>query len=850
MKKGKALLGLLAAFVSVGCLASCDDEEPVTDNPTNDSDQNKDETPAKVTYEVSFDSKGGSDVAKITVDENGTATKPADPTKKGFNFKGWYADDKYQTPFDFTTKITKNTTVYARWFEAGGYSINFNDHCTGYTLDDDYSIKNVKIMDGCSLSGDQSILIDDVEYKRIKTEGSASATANIPTNRAIQVEVFGAGKVKMWVKPSGNSERTFKVSNNKKKVIFTKDCADLELFEVELEFEEATTIYAFGTNGFDIYRIDTEWEVENKGNVTSIEITSTGSNNFIQGEDFSASGLDVMAIYDTGYKELIYAGTEEVNYQIDSSEFNKNTSGYYPITVSYKNFTAEYNAYVYAIEEFKVDQYYMSKDTENIWGNGSLRNVYSRQINLGDKDSYDTSALTVSVFGKVINEKKKEKTKLFILNEQQFELTCANYNKATDGTYTVSVETPFGNGSYETYVVTTTPVINQNTVTARVTPSYTGKIGAVNSNNEHMFTTINSAIEYLTYGAGIEDSTKKVLYVDAGTYKEKVDVDVPNFTLIGAGKDSTIITFDASNGLPDPRGTLFGTDGSCTFGVRSTATNFTAKNITFDSYFNNLSRYNALKAKTSGTQALAIMIQADMSAFYNCGFTGFQDTIEMQGSGRQYFYKCLVSGATDYIFGTNSSALFDECEILTIDNGQTTKNGGYITAPKGLNKGGDWTAFGYVFNKCNFTQSGLWNATLNDGEGGYTLSTWSGTTSLGRAWDTGASITIMNSEMGGHISTLPFDNTPQGKRLASGLNANWYDATTSCKEYNNTGAGSINADQTYKVSDTFTKTTCKMITETEANAILTNFFKTYTVLCPSNNKYDFTAPEWTKPVFE
>ena len=80
--------------------------------------------PAK-TYTVSFNTNGGSAVTAQTVEEGKTATKPADPTREGYKFIGWYADSAFATAFDFTKAITADTTVYANW-EKKTYTVSFN----------------------------------------------------------------------------------------------------------------------------------------------------------------------------------------------------------------------------------------------------------------------------------------------------------------------------------------------------------------------------------------------------------------------------------------------------------------------------------------------------------------------------------------------------------------------------------------------------------------------------------------------------------------------------------------------------------------------------------------------------
>lgn len=74
-------------------------------------------------YTVSFNMNGhGSPVAAQTVAAEGTAKEPEMPTEKGWIFKGWYADSTFSSAFDFATKITKNTTLYAKWYKEMVYN--------------------------------------------------------------------------------------------------------------------------------------------------------------------------------------------------------------------------------------------------------------------------------------------------------------------------------------------------------------------------------------------------------------------------------------------------------------------------------------------------------------------------------------------------------------------------------------------------------------------------------------------------------------------------------------------------------------------------------------------------------
>jgi uncharacterized repeat protein (TIGR02543 family) len=71
------------------------------------------------TYTVSFESNGGSAVADITgIFENAFITAPANPTKDGYTFEGWFKEAGFVNAWNFATDtVTGNTTLYAKWEE-------------------------------------------------------------------------------------------------------------------------------------------------------------------------------------------------------------------------------------------------------------------------------------------------------------------------------------------------------------------------------------------------------------------------------------------------------------------------------------------------------------------------------------------------------------------------------------------------------------------------------------------------------------------------------------------------------------------------------------------------------------
>ena len=80
---------------------------------------------------VSFNKNGhGTAPASQTVELNGKAVKPADPTAEGYVFRGWYTTAACTTEFDFNTPIAADTTLYAKWDEIYTVTFNVGDHGT------------------------------------------------------------------------------------------------------------------------------------------------------------------------------------------------------------------------------------------------------------------------------------------------------------------------------------------------------------------------------------------------------------------------------------------------------------------------------------------------------------------------------------------------------------------------------------------------------------------------------------------------------------------------------------------------------------------------------------------------
>ncbi|KAI6672607.1 hypothetical protein NL676_000513 [Syzygium grande] len=131
-----------------------------------------------------------------------------------------------------------------------------------------------------------------------------------------------------------------------------------------------------------------------------------------------------------------------------------------------------------------------------------------------------------------------------------------------------------------------------------------------------------------------------VIYVKAGVYDEyiTVDKDQVNVFMYGDGPRRTIVTGHKNKALAG-----ISTWQSATFSAIGNG--FLCKSMGFQ----NTAGYR-------GEQAVALRVQSDMSAFFNCRMDGYQDTLYVQ-THRQFYRNCVISGTVDFIFGDSSTVI-------------------------------------------------------------------------------------------------------------------------------------------------------------------------------------------------
>jgi polygalacturonase len=284
---------------------------------------------------------------------------------------------------------------------------------------------------------------------------------------------------------------------------------------------------------------------------------------------------------------------------------------------------------------------------------------------------------------------------------------------------------------------------------------------------------------------------RATILMKKGRYHEKLTIDRPYVTLIGEGRDSTVLTYAAAADTPNPGGGTYGTRGSYT--LRIVAPDFRAENLTIENAFDypgNLAKSDSDKTKLKNMQAVALMtdLGSDRATFVNVKLTGYQDTL-FPNSGRSYFYKCEVWGHVDFIFGAGQ-AVFDDCDIVSRDRGSKTTNG-YVTAAST-----DLThLYGFLFIRSRLKKE---KPEMSPNS-----------VTLGRPWHPFAnprangSVAFIDCWMDDHIGERGWDRMSS---VDSTGNRIWYEpASARFVEYGTKGPGAVHSESRRILSDTDAK---------------------------------------------
>lgn len=625
------------------------------------------------------------------------------------------------------------------------------------------------------------------------------------TNRGFSVNVPAPGKLSFIVE-NGSST----VAGDVQKIVLVKPDGS----ETTLEYPK-TGLHAIiidcteageykvirGGNGTtDVYYAKFEAVVPVTP-VEKIEIADKGKVEFIVGETFDKSKLQLQKVYEMT-QMVVPIDITDAKLTVDASAFNGSVAGEYTIKITYtdendKEHKASYTVNVYDVEAIELGFNKIVTGTSGY--NGTYENKPVQQFYFtGDVISLD--GLTVKT---VFNGGKKKN-----IVTEGFNTNKADIDMSTPGVKEIVVKWQNSETIIQKFkiYVAEKPATLGDTVNVKVDGTIADAEVGTTDQGVYQFKTIQQSLEFL--GAlELDQNVKKVIQLAEGTYAEKLEVNIPNLTIKGsADKENAhkyVIEWDALYGELDESGFAHQTDSTATLNVRKDAEGFVIEGVTISNKWNSEEYFDEMKGpKYNEHRALAVLIQADKVVVDNCRMLGYQDTLELF-TGRQIIQNTYIQGRTDFIFGTNNTTYFKNCEIRSI------VKGGYVTAFKGSNKGeADSVLYGAIFDECEFTApADVVSATGKD------------KTAIGRPWGQYAAVAVINSKIGAHISKEGNDNDDAaGKRYVVMSGVKPTAATVKFVEYNNTGFTEADGDKAAYGDGSISEavTGMKMLTETEA----------------------------------
>lgn len=648
------------------------------------------------------------------------------------------------------------------------------------TLASDYKNGPFTVSSGTSIRGRNKKYESPTETLSFTTSIKLGGTGN-----QIKVEVFGQGTMDVYVQCSSSGIATLpfvitKPDNSSYQVELpgTSESSDFPgysnsaVVKVSLEVNEGTYIINRPSGKTaDVFLVKTD-TICQKSNLVGFEISSEGKNEYIEGETFDESEIALQEVYDNGKRTAIDMTSSDV--VIDKSKVNTSVPGTYEVSVKYKNFEAQkINVTVFEVEDVKLGFNSMEKGDNSKYNNSTYVNSTVKRV-YKKGDTFNTNYLSYIATCK--NVTTNEVKEVNLTGESQ---TNGSLNTDSSSTYNVKVNFSINNktfnANYNVYVVCDEVSIVDNVVQVKVDSSYQGQVGKI-VDGYNMFTSIQQALDFLNNNTSKINSLKKVIKLADGTYNEKLEVTIPNLSIIGSDKDKVKIEWDSLFGLCDESGYEHVTDSTATLNIRDSADNFYIEGVTVSNAFNSLKYFDDILGENYAEhRALALLVQSDKFVMNKCSLLGYQDTVEFF-TGRQIVVNSYIEGATDFIFGTNNTTLFKNCEIHSMKS-QDGK-GGYVTAFKGCNKGdSDYIKYGAIFDECNFTA---------DNDVPTNATNEANATAIGRTWGKYAAVTVMNSTLGNHISK-------NISRRYVNMNADPQLETVKFFEYNNKGDGALSS---------------------------------------------------------
>lgn len=188
------------------------------------------------------------------------------------------------------------------------------------------------------------------------------------------------------------------------------------------------------------------------------------------------------------------------------------------------------------------------------------------------------------------------------------------------------------------------------------------------------FRTIQGALNHAM--SRFDKATPVTINVRDGSYEELLFIlGKDNLTIRGQSRDGVVIHATNSDGL-NPGSGISQAPGAPSFsGGRSLLLIEESDLLTLDTQ---TIKNTTLRSATRSGQAETLYFNNDVGRLVakNASFFSEQDTIQVKGYA--WFYRTLVAGNVDFIWGANRAALFEESEIRSVGDSANPASGGYV----------------------------------------------------------------------------------------------------------------------------------------------------------------------------
>ena len=168
----KLVLLVLILTLALSLLSACGEDG--ADNGGNDGVN----TPAETThYKVTFKADDGSVIKSVDVEEGKQVAPPANPTKDGYSFLGWYNGD---IKYDFTLAVNGDITLFAKWEKNAAEEKKV---AVTYVFDDGHK-ETVNVIEGSAFAVKEVAVVSGYVYEWY-TEDNVLLSENTVVNEAL-----------------------------------------------------------------------------------------------------------------------------------------------------------------------------------------------------------------------------------------------------------------------------------------------------------------------------------------------------------------------------------------------------------------------------------------------------------------------------------------------------------------------------------------------------------------------------------------------------------------------------------------------------------------------------------------